>query len=656
MAFPIILALALAPLALAEMERDGGTAVISPDGNISAEFATRFPGGDASPCYRVLWHGQVIIDYSPLGLTLRGDRHRSLDRGWTITRTETSRFDEVWTFPLGKSSRIRNHYNELTVHLRESAEPHRELGVIFRAYDDGVAFRYSIPTQSGLTGVVITEERSGFAFTGNHRVYAQKVFSYHNSYQHTYSPMRLQDIRLSNLVALPLLVEIENGPWVALTEADLTDYAGMYLSAHAAGENLLRCRLAPDIREPDVKVTGTPPLITPWRVVMIGDGMGDLIESNIILNLNDPCVIGDTSWIKPGKAVWPWWSGNAVEGVPFKGGMNTETILHYLDFAEEAGLEYIVVDAGWYSLLGGDITKPIKAVDLPRILAYARERGIGVILWLDWARAAKQMNKAFSLYERWGIAGVKIDYLHRDDQAMMQFYHTVLRKAAEHRLVVDFHGVHKPAGIRRTYPNLLTQEGVRGLEFNKWSRWSDPEHHVMLAFTRMLAGEMDFTPGGFRNVPRDEFRPSYHKPMVMGTRSHHLAMYVVYESPLQMVSDFPAAYRGEAGLDFLKAVPTVWDETVVVSADIGNVIVIARRKDRDWYVGGMTDWTSREVSIPLHFLGVGQFRAQIYTDGVDVEQNPRSVRVTSDNVDAGSVVRARLASGGGFAIRIVPAD
>lgn len=657
----LVLHLVLTPLLIVHAGSGGDALrIASPDGMLELEFANqRFPAGaeDVKPCYRVSYQGRTLVDFSPLGLAVRGgDSAWILDRGFRVVDAQTSCSDRTWAFAFGKASSIGDNYRELTVLLQQEAHPGRELHLVFRVYDEGVALRYFLPSQGKTADFAIAEERTSFYFTGDHRVFAQKHLSFRTSYDQPYKPMRLHDIQTTSLIGLPMLIQVEDGPWMALSEADLTDYAGMYLSAEGGRvKNCLRAKLSPKPGEPGVKVAGRMPFSTPWRVIMVGEAIGDLIESNLILNLNDPCALEDTSWIKPGKAAWPWWSGGSVAGESFKGGMNTATMLHYIDFAAEARLQYLVIDAGWYgNMFTGDITKPIAAVDMPKIVNYARERGISVILWLHWLRASKQMDQAFPLYERWGIAGVKVDYMRRDDQDMVRFYHETLRKAAAHHLVVDFHGGYKPTGIRRTYPNLLTQEAVRGLEYNKWTNWCDPEHDVMLAFTRLLAGEMDYTPGGFRNATRAEFRPKYHEPFTLGTRCHQLAMFVIYESPLQMVSDHPAAYRGETGLEFIKDVPTVWDETRVVLAEVGDLIVIARRKGAEWYLGGMTDWTPREVEIPLGFLGDGEYTAEIYADGGDADDKPRSVRVARETVTRASRMKIRMAAGGGVAMQIIP--
>jgi alpha-glucosidase len=450
---------------------------------------------------------------------------------------------------------------------------------------------------------------------------------------------------------------------LAVAEADLEDYAGMYLQGLAGVPNALVSRLSPfGGAEEGPAVRGRAPHESPWRVLMLGDAPGRLVESTLLLNLNPPSAVGDPSWIKPGKAAWDWWSGQVAEGVA-NPGMNDATMKHYIDFASEMGLEYMLVDAGWYTKkpswgenadTQADITKSIPEIDLPGLVRYARERRVGIILWLHWIPARDQMDRAFPFYERLGVRGVKVDFMDRDDQEMVGFYHRILRKAAEHHLLVDLHGAYKPTGLVRTYPNYMTQEGVLGAEYNKWSERVTATHNVTLPFTRMLVGPMDYTPGGFRNVTRAAFKPQDKLPLVMTTRAHQLAMYVVYDSPLQMVADHPGAYRGQPGADFLRVVPTSWDETRVIDGGIGEFILVARRRGREWFVGGMTNEAARTLRLPLGFLGAGEYELTEYADGADAGADPKQVAVSARRVRAGEILSVRLAPSGGYAARLAP--
>jgi DUF1680 family protein len=384
-----------------------------------------------------------------------------------------------------------------------------------------------------------------------------------------------------------------------------------------------------------------------------------LVEHNYLpLNLSPPCAIADTSWIQPGKAAWDWWSGSYAKDVPFEPGMNTATMKHYIDFAAASKLEYMLVDDGWCMSgkeeRSGDILKFRPEVNIPEIIAYGKQKGVKTLLWLDWYLLDPKMDEAFALYEKWGAAGVKVDFMNRDDQEMVAFYDKCIRKAAEHRLTVDFHGAYKGTGLRRTYPNLLTREGVMGMEFCKWSERVTPEYDVTIPFTRMLAGPMDFTPGAFDNTAKGKFKIKGVAPMSQGTRCHQLAMYVVYESPLVMVSDYPESYKNQKGFEFIEKVPSVWDESKVLAGEPAKFIVMARRNGDKWYLGAMTNWDARDIEIPLGFLGQGEFEAQVFADGADADQVATSVAIKTQTVKPTETLKLHLAPGGGAAVIIVP--
>jgi len=518
-------------------------------------------------------------------------------------------------------------------------------------------FRYILPEQESLQEFTIISENTHFRFLDNHAVYALELKNFTTSYESEINNITLSEIKEESLIGLPLLIEIKDGPYVAISEANLTDYAGMYLSGVSGLSNTLISKLSPLPSDNGVKVNGSAPHATPWRVIMIAPEPGKLIESNIILNFNEPCAIKDKSWIKPGKTAWDWWSGSVAKGVKFKSGMNTETMIHYIDFAGDYGLEYMLIDAGWYGNHRegkANITTPIKEIDIEKIISHANDRGIGILLWVNWQSVRDQMDKAFPLYEKWGVKGVKVDYMNRDDQEMVNYYHHVVKKAAEHHLIVDFHGAYKPTGIRRTYPNLITREGILGLEYSKWSNRCNPEHEVTIPFTRMLAGPMDFTPGGFRNATKEQFKPIRIEPMTQGTRCHQLAMYVVYESPLQMLPDHPSAYKNQTGIEFLKAVPVTWDDTKVLNAKVGDYITVARKNGDRWYVGSMTDWNSRKLTISMDFLDEGEYTAEIYQDAPDADKIATNAIVKKVIVTSSDNVVINMAAGGGFAMILTP--
>lgn len=636
--------------------------VRSPDGQLRVAFDLCVDAGAAdAPCYDVSWQGKPVIVKAGLGFELTDEP--ALAENFVIADVARRQVDETYSVYPGKASRARDHYHEAVITLEERNAPGRQLQVIFRAYDDGVAVRYRFPEQPGVRALTIAEERSTFEFAGEPWAYTLPLRSFTTSYEERYVRTQLKDVAPGQLLALPLLLELPDGVWVGVTEANLTDYAGMVLTRTADRSTVLTSRLSPWPDEPRTKVRVDVPAVSPWRVLMIADDPGGLIESNLVLNLNEPSVIDDVSWIRPGKTTFPWWNGYEVGDAGFRGGLNTQTIKHYIDFCAEHGIEYHTLDGfgeAWYGgpivpYEGADITTSTPEIDLPEVIDYARRKGVRLRLWLHWEAARAHMATAFPRYEEWGIEGVMLDFMDRDDQEMNAFLHEALRLAAKHRLTVTLHGVSKPTGLRRTYPNLLSSEAVLNLEYNKWdSLGVSPEHEVTVPFTRMLAGPLDFHQGSFRHVPPDAYTPREVGPVVRGTRARTLATYVVFENYLPMMADYPAAYRGEPGLRLLIEIPATWDETRVLNAAVGELITIARRSGQEWFVGSMTDSRAREITVPLDFAGPGRFTAEIFGDDPDASDEPSTLTFRSLEVSAADTIRAYLAPAGGHLIRLRP--
>ena len=639
----------------------GPITLTSPDGNLEISFALKsnsqpyLPGERAY--YRIDYRGVPLLAESPLGLDFEGAP--ALDRDFEIISTDRDSQDTAWTNPFGARRDVRDHYNQLRISLREKQAPGRRVDLIFRAYNEGAAFRYLLPKQDALEKFTLMSENTGFYFARDAAAYALNLGRFNTSNEGEYGHTSLNLIKPASIINLPLLVEVPGGPWVALLEADLTDYAGMYVGGVPGFEHALVSKLSPSRTRMDQVVVGSTPKASPWRVFLIDDRPGGLIESSyLILNLSAPSALADTSWIKPGKAAWDWWSGSFASNVSFKPGMNTPTMEHYIDFAAEHHLEYMLVDAGWYP--AKDYAHPesiltyVPEVNVPEIIAYARQKGVKVLLWVYWSAMDKQMDEALDLYAKWGAAGIKVDFMDHDDQEMVNFYERLVRKAAEHHLVVDLHGAYKPTGLRRTYPNLLTREGVMGMEYSKWSNRVTPEHDVTIPFTRMLAGPMDYTPGCFDNATRDQFKPRMVQPMCQGTRAHQLAMYVVFESPLAMLSDYAESYDHHPGVEFLERVPTVWDETKVPNGEPAKFVTIARRKGDTWFLGAMTNWDARDLEIPLSFLGSGEYAAKIFADGADADKDAKSLEISTKRLKADGKLTLHLAPGGGAAVIFNP--
>jgi alpha-glucosidase len=651
--------LALAAAACALGQGEDLLTLASPNGQIQFQlFLTQQPD-PSEPynrlAYQVSFKDKKLIDTSFMGLNIQDQPILGVNVG--LETSKTASVDETYTVPAGKTRSIRDHYNALIAQYLQNGTLGRRITVEVRAYDDGIAFRYVVPWSNPLVDMQIVDEFTEFQFAHDAGTFPLILQDFQTPYEDQYNRIALSGIHPDSLIALPFLVEQPGVGWVAVTEADIDNYAGMYLR-HQDGRTMIST-LAPRVDDNTLAVHTSAPMTCPWRVLLIGSEPGRLIESNIVSSLNPPSAIADTSWIKPGKTAWNWWSGAQADGVDFVPGMNTATIQHYIDFAAESKLEYMLIDEGWAApgegSLPADITRTIPAIDMPEILRYAKSKGVGTWLWLHWASVERQMDEAFALYEKWGVAGVKIDFMNRDDQWMVDFYRRMAKTAAEHHLMVDFHGAFKPDGLSRTWPNVITREAVMGLEYLKVSARITPDHDVMLAFTRMLAGPMDYTPGGFNNVTPAEFQPRNIKPMVMGTRAHQLALYVVFDSPLMMVSDYPEAYKGQKDFEFIKEVPSSWDETHVVGGKVGEFVTLARKKGSEWYLGAITNWDSREVSIPLEFLGSGEYVAEIYSDAPDAGVNPKHTTIEQRRITASTLLKVNLAPGGGVAVRFSPA-
>jgi len=638
--------------------------VASPNGLVKVTVALDerlepYPAGTRL-YYSVTVAGTPVILDSPLGLEFRDGPPLAVD---LVVKEKTQHaIDETWQRVCGKGRQVRNRCNQLQITLQETTAPLRRLDLVVRAYDDGVAFRYVLPKQKSIGQFGLIAERTWFRFARNHTVWAANYEGFVSAQESEFKQTRLSELNGDEVYGLPLLVRVDNDLWAAIAEADLVDWAGMYLTRVPHCPNTLVTALSPRHDDPTVCVKSQTPRSSPWRVILIGRRPGDLIESDLIDNLNPPCEIEDTSWIKPGRCAWDWWwCGRYAPDVNSPLGSNTATMKYFIDFAAQMGWEYQLVDWQWYGEPfdpKSDITHQNPDINIPELVAYARDRQVRLLVWLFWEKADRQLDEALALYEKWGLAGVKIDFMNRDDQEMVNFYHRVVKKAAEHRLLVDFHGAYKPTGTGRTWPNHITREGVMGNEYNKWSARVTPEHCLTLPFTRMLTGPMDFTPGGFRQGTAAGFKVvggDAPAPMVMGTRCFQLAMMVVYDSPLQVLCDSPYAYRASpAGLDFLKVVPTTWDQTKVLDGQVGRFIATARRSSTDWFIGTMTDWTSRSLEIPLDFLGQGTFEATIWSDAPDANDHPENLVKETRTVTAKDRITAHLASGGGQVMHVRP--
>lgn len=638
--------------------------VTSPDGQIAFEL----DGGDATGLsYSVQFHGKPLIVTSRLGLDLAGQS--SLGPGMKLTAQQPETADDTWTLPVGKTRTVRDHYNGLRADFADASG--RKLSIEVRVFDDGVAFRYLVPSQPAIGQTRIAHELTQFSFADDASTYPLILDGYQSSWEDEYQLRNVSGLHPGWLIGLPFLANEPGVGWVAITEADIDRYSGMYLrKAVGFASRTVEADLSPheDANgniDPTYAVETQTPFSTPWRVLMIANEPGKLIESNLVLNLNPPSAIADTSWIKAGKSAWDWWSGDAAPSLAIKPGVTTALIKHYIDFASASGFPYMLIDAGWEAKdptappdrpRQADITHVSPNVDMPELLRYAKEKNVKLWLWAHWTSVDKYMDQAFPLFEQWGIAGVKIDFMNRDDQWMVDWYRKVLASAAQHHLMIDYHGAFKPDGLRRTYPNLMTREGVMGKEYLKFTARVTPAHNASLPFTRMLAGPMDYTPGAFNNTNLEHFVPRSFMPMGLNTRAQELALFVVFESEFEMVSDYPEAYAGQKEFAFIKRTPCTWDEVHSIGGMPMQWIALARRSGNDWYVGSLTNWDARDIKVPLSFLGDGKYVAEIYADAPDAAEQPTHTVLTRQPVDRTTVLAVHMVSGGGDAMWIHPAE
>ena len=629
--------------------------LVSPNGNLSFVFKLE----NKTAKYSVSFKGKTIIDYSSLGLimddTLFG---QNLILKKPVYKDTVEKYELV----VGKAKNITTHYKEVILPLEETQTPFRKINIAVRVFDDGLGFRYEFLQQNNKQDFVLNDEQTAFNIAGNPTVHTMFFPNYVCSHENYYYALPLTDIKQDTLMDMPTLFDFDGKVYMAITEAGLLDYAGMYLAKH--GEVLIS-KLSPLPNHPNIKVKAKFPHVSPWRIMLISDRIGDLIESNIITSLNAPCKIKDVSWIKPGKSTFPWWNGNVLPDTINAPGNNFVTAKYYIDFCARNNIEYhSVVEYGlhqWYVDDGAgfmpgphsDVTKAVPGLDMKEICDYAKTKGVDIRVWVHWAALYPKLDSAFAQFEKWGLKGMMVDFMDRDDQEMVNIQTEILEKAAQHHLHIQFHGAYKPTGLHRTYPNEFTREGTLNYETNKWTnRGLPPEHDINMPFTRVLAGATDYHLGGFRAVPKNEFRQQYTRPLMAGTRCHQLGMYIVLESYLQMVCDYPEAYEGQSGFEFISQLPTTWDETKVLDAKAFQYICTARRKNNDWYIGIITDQNERNVTLNFSFLGEGNYTAEIYTDASDTDLHPNNLKKTIKTISKKDILNLEIAGGGGAVLRL----
>jgi alpha-glucosidase len=603
--------------------------------------------------YDVLFKNTPLLQNSTLSIDID---HKTLGTQPKITSHKESTHDG-WLEPVvrQKFAKIRDNYNELRLEMDGN------YAVVFRAYNEGAAYRLetSLPSEVKVYG-----EESNFNFPDNYTVFYPQEESFMSHNERKYAPVKMAGIAPDAIASLPAVVDV-NGVKVAIAESDIENYSGLWLKG-TSGNGLAATHPPYPLQETldtdrNLKVTQAADYIAvtpgtrtyPWRLMGIAEKDGDLITNQLVYLLAKPSQVQDTSWIKPGKVAWDWWNALNIDNVDFRSGVNTQTYKYFIDFAAKYGIQYIVLDEGWYKL--GDVMSVVPEVNMEELSAYAKQKDVGLILWVVWKSFDDKFDEAFNQFEKWGIKGIKIDFMQRNDQKLIDFYFKTCREAAKRKMLVDFHGGQVQITMTRTWPNMISGEGVRGMEWSKWSAESEPGHNLTLPFTRMFLGPMDYTPGAMLNATKTTFAAIHERPMAMGTRCHQLAMYVVFESPLQMLADSPSNYlREPEAMEFLAPVPTVWDETKVLDAKIGEYVLVARRRGKDWYVGAMTNWTGRDLNVDLSFLPTGTFSMDSYQDGVNADRFASDYKRTKSKVTNSQRLKITLAPGGGWAARIHP--
>ncbi|MCJ8165050.1 glycoside hydrolase family 97 protein [Pontibacter sp. E15-1] len=661
----LLLTFGFAAMAQLKSSSTPSYSVQSPDGKITATVALQ-----DKIIYTVQHEGDVVIAPSPISMQL--DDGETLGASPRLKSPKSNTVNQRIATPFYKRAQVEDKYNELVLNFRGG------YSVIFRAYNDGVAYRFSTSRKKDFR---VLNEEATFNFAADHTAIVPYVKQekkttieeqFNTSFENTYTHSPLSRLDPEHLAFMPLVVDVGKGKKVAITEADLESYPGMYLinktggytltgvfaaypkRVEQAGHNMLQMF----VREREgyiARAKGTRSF--PWRVMVISTDDKQLADSDMVYKLAAPSRLKDISWIKPGKVAWDWWNDWNISGVDFEAGINNPTYKYYIDFAAANNIEYVILDEGWAVNMKADLMQVVSEIDLKELIAYAGQKHVGIILWAGFHAFNRDMENVAKHYADLGVKGFKVDFMDRDDQEMVDFFYRAAAVGAKNKLLMDFHGAYKPTGLQRTYPNVINFEGVHGLEQMKWS---GPEvdqvtYDVTMPFIRMLAGPIDYTQGAMRNATRDSYRPVNSEPMSQGTRSRQLAEYVVFESPINMLADSPTNYMKEQeSTTFMAAVPEVWDETVALSGAIGEQIAIARRKGNVWYVGALTNWDPREMELDLSFLPEGSYKAEIFRDGLNASRNAADYIHETIAVPQNKKLSARMAPGGGYVARIYP--
>ena len=642
--------------------------VASPSGDLRAVVSVTNFGTTLS-----VFAGETeVLAPSPISITIKENNESRTKVLWGMNskqpKVRRSFVDEMIPAPVYKRFQVKDRYNQMVLTSGKQ-------GLVVRAYDDGIAYRLTYKSNIPYT---VYNEQADFTFPADYPMYASYVkrgddgdfeSQYINSFENTYEHESITKFKSSRLLFLPVLVELPHGMKVCITEADLDNYPGMYLvgggdtpvlASHFApvpkttvqgGHNMLQKFVTS--REEYIARDANAQL--PWRVIAVAGNDAELAASDIVFRLGKPLRIADTSWIKPGKVAWDWWNAWNLYGVDFRAGINNETYKYYIDFAAENGIEYVILDEGWAVNKKADLMQVVPEIDLPELVTYADGKNVGLILWTGYWAFHRDMENVVKHYADMGIKGFKVDFMDRDDQEMVRFINEASELCACYNMLVDFHGMYKPTGAQRTWPNVINYEGVNGLEQLKWSPkgYDQVTYDVQIPFIRQFAGPMDYTQGAMRNAIKKNYNPVNSEPMSQGTRCRQLATYVIFDSPLNMLCDNPSNYRREPECTaFIARIPTVWDETLGLDGKVGEYITMARRSGDEWYVGGLTNWDKRDIIVDLSFLEEGFYEIELFKDGINADRAACDYKRVVMPVPEDRQLKVTLFPGGGFAGRI----
>jgi alpha-glucosidase len=619
--------------------------IASPNGQISVTVSadSQIRWSASVDNHSIFTNNSISLD---LGTALLGANPK------VVSDKLTSVSEVVQTVVAVKSKTIQNNYNQLRLVFKPN------YAVSFRVFDNGIAYRFETSMKEEIT---VKNEEVGLNFPGDYNVLFPEEETLYSHYERTYLDQKLSLLAAGKFCSLPALVKADNNIKIGITEADLFDYPCLFMEA--TGKSAFKSKFPhvilksdpqgdrgiKNIQEADyiAKTSGTRNF--PWRVFMISTEDARLVENQMVFLLSRENQLTETSWIKPGLVAWDWWNENNIYGVDFKAGLDTKTYKYYIDFASTNKIPYIILDEGWTKSTT-NIKEANSTLNLQELIAYGKSKNVDIILWCLWNALDADMNTILDLYSKWGAKGIKVDFMARSEQYMVNFYERSAKACADRKLLIDFHGAFKPSGMARAYPNIINHEGVKGMENCKWSKDITPEHDVTLCFTRMLAGPMDYTPGAMINKNEKDYSISFSHPMSMGTRCHQLAMFVCYDAPLQMLNDSPSNYYKETeSTSFISKMPTVWDDTKILDAKVGDYILTARHKDNDWYLGAMTDWTARSLNVDLSFLGEGTYEIEIMQDGLNADKSCNDYKRVVKQVTKADNLKIDLAKGGGWA-------